>query len=271
MHPDIEYRMITTAHDMHEIEELQRTVWGGATATPVPQLVASVQNGGVVIGAYINGKCAGFCFGFAGFKQGETYLLSHMLGILPEYRDLGLGKRLKLEQRNWALANGYSKMMWTYDPLEARNAYLNLCKLGGRVRTYIESYYGEMKDGINKGLPTDRFLLEWDLRSERASRAAEGDHLMETKWREYPLLLDWEEVDSFPVPTVQHSLERTQGYLIPVPAAIHDLKREQSAVALQWRLALRELFQSAFANGYEAVGLLKSDEKVHFYVIEASQ
>lgn len=270
MQPEFEYRMMTTVPEMSEIEELQRLVWGDSNIVPVAQLMAAIHNGGVVIAACHEGKPIGFCYGFAGFKQGKAHLCSHMLGILPAYRDWGIGRQLKLRQREWALENGYDKMTWTYDPLEARNAFLNLCKLGGVVKTYMESYYGDMVDGINQGLPSDRFLLEWNLRSERATRGVNGVRPLEDGWSVFPRLLDWELVAGLPHPVVREGLKLGvySGILLCVPANIHGLKQEQLSIAMEWRLAFRTLCKEAFEHGYVAIGLLKGEEPVHAYVLK---
>lgn len=280
MRPELEYRIVTTVSEMAKMEELQRKIWGASSVSPIPQLMAAAHNGGVVIAARHGGMPVGFCYGFAGFQRGKAYLCSHMLGILPDYRDWGIGRQLKLRQREWAMQHGYDKMTWTYDPLEARNAYLNLCKLGGTVSTYIESYYGDMGDGINKGLPSDRFVLEWDLSSEQTVRCLDGAVQDQSDWREYPLVLGWEYNGEFPRPVTREPfvglpplsgespLAMQQGILLSVPAAIHPLKQAQPAIAMEWRLALRSLCQEAFSQGYVAVGLLRNDEPVHAYVLE---
>lgn len=271
MQRELEYRIMTTAPQMVEMEDLQRSIWGASSLSPVPQLLAAIHNGGVVIAAYHGEKPVGFCYGFAGFKEGKAHLCSHMLGILPEYRDWGIGKQLKLCQREWAMEYGYEKMTWTYDPLEARNAYLNLCKLGGTVKTYLESYYGDMGDAINKGMPTDRFLLEWDLGSERVSSSLDGGPMEKREWRGYPLVLDWEmNMQQQPRPLIRAGLGEHGGILFSVPSAIQKMKQEHPGTAMEWRLALRSLCKEAFSQGYVIVGLVKNDDPVHAYVLERS-
>ncbi|MEJ8545666.1 hypothetical protein [Brevibacillus borstelensis] len=110
MQPDIRYQVITDIAGIEAVVSLQEAIWGNGSITPLAQLIASIHNGGVVIGAFAEEQLTGFCYGFPGFRQGETYLCSHMLGMLPAYRDYGIGKRLKLEQRLWALEHGYRKM-----------------------------------------------------------------------------------------------------------------------------------------------------------------
>lgn len=268
MRPELEYRTITTAQQMVEMEDLQRSIWGASSISPVPQLMAAIHNGGVVIAAYHECLPVGFCYGFAGFKEGKAHLCSHMLGILPEYRDWGIGKQLKLCQREWAMEYGYEKMTWTFDPLEARNAYLNLCKLGGTVKTYLESYYGDMADGINKGMPSDRFLLEWNLGSERVNSSLSGGPVEKREWRGFPLVLDWEMNLQQPRPVIRPGLGEDAGILLSVPSAIQKMKQEDPGTAMEWRLALRSLCKEAFSQGYVIVGLVKNDDPVHAYVLE---
>lgn len=266
---EMEYCSITNPSKMIEIEELERLIWGENNVVPVGQLMAAVHNGGVVIAAYHDEKPIGFCYGFAGFKQDKLHLCSHMLGILPEYRDWGIGKQLKLRQREWALVNGYNKMTWTYDPLESRNAYLNLNKLGGTVKNYMRSYYGDMNDSINKGLPSDRFLLEWDLDSDRTVQALDSGLNEPSKWRMYPRLLDYETFNQHPRPVIHQTIADHRGILLSVPVSIHTMKKDRIELALDWRLAMRQQFEEAFLHGFVVVGLLKNEVgPVHDYVLE---
>ncbi|MGG1661157.1 GNAT family N-acetyltransferase [Brevibacillus sp. NRS-1366] len=268
MKPTIHYAVVTEAVSMREVEELQTIVWGNSTISPTPQLVASVHNGGVVIGAYDQDKLVGFCYGFAGYKHGSVSLCSHMMGILPQYRDLNIGYQLKQQQRLWAIDYGYQKITWTFDPLETRNAFLNLCKLGGIVRTYIPSYYGEMADEVNKGLPTDRLLLEWDAMSDRTLQAAAGTLLTSEVWSGYRSLVEWVPLGSYARPVQRHAIEEEAGYLIPVPRYIHEMKKDELELAKEWRYTLREQLQEALAKGYVITGLLRSEDPVHYYVVE---
>src|SRR5690606_18217859 len=125
--------------------------------------------GGLLIGAFIGDRAVGFQYSFAGFDGKKPYLCSHMLALLPEYRHSGLGSALKWRQAEMAREIGYDWIQWTFDPLESRNAYLNIRKLGGMVSTYWENCYGEMKDSLNAGLPTDRFRLDWWINSPRVT------------------------------------------------------------------------------------------------------
>lgn len=268
MKPVIYYAIVTEPEHMSDVEELQRQVWGNQAITPLAQLVAAIHNGGVVIGAYDQDQLVGFCYGFAGYKNGEASLCSHMMAIDPEYRDLGIGYQLKHKQRIWAIDYGYKKIIWTFDPLETRNAYLNLCKLGGTIRTYLPAYYGDLADEVNKGLPSDRFLVEWELESVRAVDAAAGKSITSERWQSYPSLVKWLQSGSFARPVLGQTLGYENEYIIPVPRYLHDMKRDQIDLAKEWRFILRNQFQHALANGYVVTGLLRSEDPVHYYVVE---
>ncbi|WP_232695442.1 GNAT family N-acetyltransferase [Brevibacillus daliensis] len=196
----IEYRILTQIEDVEMVCTLQDAIWGKGTGTSSGHIIAALHNGGIVIGAFEQHKLVGFCYGFAGYKEGEAYLCSHLLAIDPVYRDQGIGQQLKVEQRKWALAYGYKRITWTFDPLESRNAYLNICKLGGVVRTYLPSYYGELDDDINRGLPSDRLLLEWNLISERVLQRVDNNFYLSPEWMSYVLLFSGDDVCETSVP-----------------------------------------------------------------------
>lgn len=265
---DIKYQVITDISEITETLALQKTVWGDSAAASLPEMVAAIHNGGAIIGAFLDKRMIGFCYGFAGYNGSETYLCSHMLGIDPNYRDFGLGRELKWRQRDWALRYGYKKMVWTYDPLEARNAYLNLCKLGAYTKTYIQSYYGKMEDQLNKGLPSDRFFVEWDLDSDRVKNAAAGLSIESEKWRNFPRASEWVLQGEFPKPGVLNDIRDVPGYLVPVPKSIQVIKAEDMELARKWRHSHRNQMIRLFASGYMAVGLLRTEAHVNYYVLE---
>ncbi|MDI6881100.1 MAG: GNAT family N-acetyltransferase [Desulfitobacteriaceae bacterium] len=268
MQQDINYKVLTAVSEIKETLTLQKKVWGDSVAASLPEMVAAIHNGGVVIGAFMDNNMIGFCYGFAGYKGTEAYLCSHMLGVDPNYRDLGLGRELKLQQKDWAINYGYKKMVWTYDPLEARNAYLNLCKLGAYTKTYIQCYYGEMEDQLNHGLPSDRFLVEWELLSERVTNAIAGSSLESNKWQSYPILSEWSLQGEYPRPGALNDIQDVSGFLVPVPGSIQDIKVKNPELAREWRFAVRSQMILMFANGYSAVGLLRNDASICYYVLE---
>src|SRR5713101_490702 len=165
--PPVEIRLVHTHDEFAACEAMSREIWGAAERNVVPrELLLTIQrNGGLVHGAFLpEGRLVGFCFAFLGRRDGQLRLCSHQLGVLPEFRGTGIGIALKQAQRSDALRLGYELVTWTFDPLEARNAYINLHRLGCIARLYDRNHYGTMEDELNRGLPTDRFEAEWWLR-----------------------------------------------------------------------------------------------------------
>lgn len=152
--------------------ELQKEVWNFIDIELVPLriFVVAERIGGQVIGAFHNSDLVGFAFALPAARSGHTYLYSHMLAVRKRYRDAGLGRRLKLFQREEALSRGFDLMEWTFDPLEIKNAYLNLEKLGAIARRYNVNQYGITSSPLQGGLPSDRLVAEWWLKSERVEQ-----------------------------------------------------------------------------------------------------
>ncbi len=268
MKQDIIYRVLTSVSEIKETLSMQKRIWSDSVAASLPEMMATSHNGGVIIGAFMDETMIGFCYGYPGYKGTEAYLCSHMLAVDPNYRNLGLGRELKLKQKDWAVDYGYKKMVWTYDPLETRNAYLNLYKLGAYTKTYLPSYYGEMEDQLNHGLPSDRFLVEWELLSERVAKAIASFSLESTKWQSYPLLSTLSFLGEYPRPADLKDIQDAPGFLVPVPVSIQDIKVKNSELALEWRLAVRSQMLQMFAKGYSAVGLWRHDASICYYVLE---
>jgi len=169
---DIEIRQLFQLSEFEDVLELQKSIWGFADVEllPIRFLVVVSKVGGHVFGAYDGERMIGFCFAIPGIKpDGHPYLHSHMLGVLAAYRDAAVGRRLKLRQRDDALARGIRLIEWTFDPLELKNAHLNIEKLGAIVRRYNLNQYGTTSSPLHGGLPTDRCIAEWWLASPRAS------------------------------------------------------------------------------------------------------
>src|SRR5438132_1170795 len=169
--PRVEIRLVRSHDEFAACEAMSRDIWGAAERNVVPrELLLTIQlNGGLVHGAFFpdgfpDGRLVGFCFAFLGRRNGQLRLCSHQLGVVPELRGGGIGIALKEAQRADALRLGYELVSWTFDPLEARNAYINLHRLGCIARLYDRDHYGDMEDELNRGLPSDRFEAEWWLR-----------------------------------------------------------------------------------------------------------
>ena len=161
-------RDIETLDEMHEVENLQREIWGVSELDVLPALALRPQKevGAILIGAYAEGRMIGFVFGFPGILNGETIIHSDMLGVSKEYRSQNVGYLLKLAQRSAALALGVRRITWTFDPLQSRNAHLNFNKLGVIADRYLVNYYGETSSFLHRA-GTDRLWVSWLLDRER--------------------------------------------------------------------------------------------------------
>jgi chorismate synthase len=163
---------LTTHDELLAVEQLQRDAWGVPEVDVVPlhMLITPPRHGGLLLGAFDGDRLAGFVFGFLGLTaDGRLKHCSHMAGVHPDYRGHGVGYQLKLAQRQHVLAQGLDLITWTFDPLETRNAQLNFHKLGAVCHTYIRNLYGAMRAAINVGPPSDRFEVEWWIRSNRVA------------------------------------------------------------------------------------------------------
>jgi len=162
-----------------------------------------------------------------GYRDGRSYLHSHMLAVLPEYRNAGIGRRLKLAQRDDAIARGFDLMEWTFDPLEIKNAHLNIARLGAIVRRYQPDFYGPSTSPLQGGLPTDRLYAEWWLRSPRVANVLRGE--------------------TQPSPIVERVI---------VPHAIYQWKQDmqQRGLAEALQTSIREALQSALQHGLAVIG-----------------
>lgn len=173
----VEIRCLAELSEFDQCVEIETAVWGYDPADMIPRrmfLLAS-RIGGQVMGAFAGGTMAGFAMALPGYRHGHPYLHSHMVGVLPEFRNLGLGRKLKLAQREDALTRGFELMEWTFDPLEIKNAHLNVARLGAIVRRYKRNFYGPSSSPLQGGLPTDRVYAEWWLRSKRVCSVLGGE------------------------------------------------------------------------------------------------
>ncbi|HEV3310361.1 MAG TPA: GNAT family N-acetyltransferase [Chloroflexota bacterium] len=229
---------------MEDVEALQGSIWGSDLTWVVPSHLLYIVSdyGGILLGASIDRRLVGFVFGLLGRRDGHLLHASHMLGILPEYQGHGIGAALKNRQRERAREQGLDTMVWTFDPLEARNAYFNFHKLRVSCRTYRPDYYGAMRDTLNQGLPSDRLVVDWDLRD--AGRAFASD----TTRAPLAILLDTGGRPALEIPETDPG----RPLAIHVPANIQALRKADPAAALAWRTATRHAFSWAFERGYTA-------------------
>jgi predicted GNAT superfamily acetyltransferase len=230
---------VTKLVDFESCVEVQLAVWSYSDGDLIPKRVFIVAQriGGQVLGAYDGNTLVGFAMAFPGYRDGKPYLHSHMLAVLPQYRNVGLGQRLKLAQRDDALARGIDRMDWTFDPLEIKNAHLNSARLGAIARLYMRNIYGPSTSPLQGGLPTDRLVVEWWLKSERVRRAL-GEETAGEETGERATAAD-------------EVVER-----IDVPCIIHDWKRDPQRRTLAESLQTRNrlILESAFARGLAIIG-----------------
>ena len=234
------------------VEDIQRAAWGMADRGVVPaeQIRAVVHNGGLLLLASIDDEPVGFCYSFVGLDDGLPILCSHMLAVLPEAQSRGVGRALKLAQRRYAAAHGFTAITWTFDPLQARNAYLNLRRLGAVARHYLVDHYGPMDDAINAGLPTDRLLAEWAVIDDGHQRPPTP---ADVPWALPPA------PDAAGVVRPGHhdpSVLGAGAALIAVPSDIDALRRDDRDAGPAWRTALRTALTAAFDAGLTAVDVV---------------
>lgn len=169
---DIDIHQLAKLEEFAEAVRLQQEIWGfqDVELLPLRLFVVAGKIGGQVLGAFDRGKMVAFCLCIPGLKPGgKFYLHSHMLGVLPKYRNAGLGRKLKLKQREYAIAAGVDLIEWTFDPLEIKNAFFNIERLGAIMRRYVRNQYGTTTSHLHGGLPTDRLIAEWWIRSPRVN------------------------------------------------------------------------------------------------------
>jgi predicted GNAT superfamily acetyltransferase len=242
-------RPLSSVADHHACIDLQRATWGQDFSDTVPLSIQKIiqKTGGIVAGAFTpDGRMLGFVLGLAAVRDGRPFHWSHMLAVDPAGRDLGLGTRLKLYQRECLLPLGIEEIQWTYDPLESRNAHLNFNHLGIGVAEYAEDMYeGELFSELAKGIGTDRFVASWRIASERVAMALR-DHRAgsDEPFRDAPVVNPGAEIrDIAELPTAT----RVQ---VEIPASIQAVKAERPDEAVAWRESTRQAFETYLARGY---------------------
>jgi len=250
----VTFRDITDLDGCHAVVRLQQAVWGEIfDLVPASLLLVSVKRGGILVGAFDGDDLVGFVWSMPGWRDGRPTHWSHMLGVADRARRRGLGLALKQAQRDRAKAAGAHLIEWTFDPLQAANAHLNLARLGCEVSIYLENVYGELDGPLHRGTPTDRLVAEWwlvprevgsgPLPAARPTPAGARVTLIDTRpageWVE-PL-----DVVAVPADAV---------LTLPVPARFSAMQQDALNLARAWRSVSRQAFQASFAAGYRVVG-----------------
>lgn len=227
-------RNLSTVAECAAITPLTRAVWGpGAPEFSVDLLRALVHTGGYLSGAYLSGELVGYTLGLLADDEGRRSLHSHATGVLASARGLHVGLSLKQHQRAWAHEHGIATITWTFDPLVRRNAWFNLARLGARPREYLEDFYGPLGDDLNRGDPSDRLFVAWDV-----------EH---------------------PQPAGEPALPADGARIVRVgtPADIESLRRDDPAGAAAWRRDQRAALSAAMTSG-TVLGFTRAGD----YVIE---
>lgn len=276
-------RLLESHEDYLQAEAFQRTVWGfpDREVNSLNELTVVQRIGGFVFGAYdAEGEMAGFCFGVPALKKGRVYHYSRMLGVLPKYQDRGLGFKMKLHQRDLVLKQKLDLIRWTFDPLQSRNAFFNLEKLGVVIREYIENIYGRSASTFNAGLETDRFVPEWHLRSPAVRAALRGRRvpvsLQEViEGRPWEHALDAQPTESgICVPETARLNVKSPQVCVEIPPDIDRLKNLDMETAQAWRFETRKVFQRLFQRGYVVTGCstgIGDRRRRCFYLLERSR
>lgn len=252
---DVRIRQVTGAEEYEGCVAVQRSAWGETFTDllPASHLQIAHETGGVVVGAFDDGdRLLGFVFGVPALEDGTVYHWSHMLAVRPEARGRGLGTRLKLRQRQLLLDRGVRTARWTFDPLEACNAHINLNRLGCRVESYEVDLYGRHTGSpLHEGLGTDRFVVVWDLTSRRVESAIAREEAPDLqRFRSAPVVgdPDLDEADSPPT-------TRAVRVRVPIPARIQEEKAADPQSGRRWRRRSRRALRWCLEHGYEVVGL----------------
>ncbi len=261
---NIDLRLLHEAEEMQAVETLESDIWEGSRVVPAHLLIAIAHSGGIIIGAYDNDDLVGFVFSFPGLDANNApKQSSHMLAVAPTYQNRGIGFALKRAQWQMTRKQGLELVTWTFDPLMSKNAHLNIIKLGAISKTYIRNIYGSLKDGINAGIPTDRFLAEWWVNSSRVSQRLERSSRRPLSLKSImaagAILLNSSSFNekSWPVPSVKNNndlevlgSEQAPVVLVEIPADFPALKNADMELALSWRSHTRIIFERLFDFGY---------------------
>ena len=251
-------RPLRTPAEFDACVALQETTWGAGFSERVPAALLQVVQriGGLASGAFApDGRLLGFVFGLTGIEGGRLVHWSDMLAVAPDARDRGIGRRLKEYQRDTVRRLGVERIYWTYDPLVARNAHLNLVRLGARVVEYVRDMYGaETDSALHRGVGTDRFIVAWEIALD-APRRPPVDPCAES---------------ASPVVTLGGTAPGgAPRFRVEVPARIHDVQDTSLGDAAAWRATTRHAFVDALSGGYVVAGFYRDPHDGRcFYVLE---
>jgi predicted GNAT superfamily acetyltransferase len=247
------FRKLEKPEEFRQVLEVHRAVWGDE-GVPAPLQRALQDNGGLVLGAFADIYLAGFSVSLIGWDGTTLYHYSHVTAVRPEYQNHQLGFRLKAFQRDEVLKLGLAEIRWTFDPLQSRNAWLNVRRLGGTPDRYFIHYYGQMPDSINRGMETDRLRLRWEIATPRVEEriagtfpTAEEEH---TRWERSVAVVETEVGEKGL--RMPNAVAEPSGGLahLEIPFDLRAVQEHEPAALRQWRHAVRDGFRAAFDAGY---------------------
>lgn len=262
----VHIKNLTTSSELGEVQRLNAEIWG-SQAIPSHQLLATVHNGGLILGAFIEERLIGFNYCFVGFDEGQIHLHSHMIGVEKTYREQGIGELLKHAQQEYARENNFKLIRWLFDPLESRMANLSFSKLNTISHHYENDYYGPLEDDFNEGLSSDRIIVEWWIERNHV------DDCLDELEEEAEEIVPWSlTVAGLPVLDSEGTFQADQAfykdaYLLAIPQHLQKMKVESPKLAEDWRYKIRTILTTLFDQGYAIVRVKKHKEYVHFYLL----
>jgi predicted GNAT superfamily acetyltransferase len=257
----MQLRDLDTLDDYDAVVRLQRDVWGADSDDVVPRsmLAVAARTGGILLGAEDDARrLVAVVFSTPGIRHGHSMQWSHLLAVAPAARGQALGLRLKLGQRERALARGIDLIEWTFDPLLASHARLNVHRLGAVIESYLDDVYGASTSRLHAGSPTDRFIASWHLASPHVARRVEAGALVarDASVGQAPHVLPTRTEGPFRGPHGEPDLARDEPRLrVEIPADFARLIDQAPELALAWRHAARRVFHTYFARGYRVVDI----------------
>ncbi len=263
-------RPLATAAELRACVGLQEATWGPEFSEKVPYAVLwfTRRIGGILIGAFAEETLVGYVFGVTGWRDGRPVHWSDMLAVRSDLRDHGIGMRLKRAQRDALLAAGVTLAHWTFEPLESRNAYINLMRLGGVARTYERDVYGDSDSPLHGVIGTDRLIIDWQLDSERVARRLDDGAPAHVDAAGMPAINEVDVRRGVPVCGAVDTGRTDEALVLRIPADIDRVRATDAYTARTWRECTRNAFESYLARGYVVTALVRRDAQVSSYVLE---
>jgi predicted GNAT superfamily acetyltransferase len=246
--PQVEVRLLETIDEFRECERTQMNTWGTLAVSGETLMVAR-KYGGAVVGTMVDGQVVGFIFAFLGRYRTRLIHWSHLMAVESKFRDQGFGFRMKLVHRQFALERGVKFICWTFDPLQSRNARLNIACLGGIVDNFIPDCYGTFDSLLEKGLPSDRFVIDWRIATRRVEERLQGEvsRFDPSVPRVNDTLLT---ADGFPMNQSIHLDLNKSRLLVEIPAQTDEMRSRDLPLGRAWRLETRQMFGHYLSAGY---------------------